>query len=91
MLTDLTDGVFAADLAGNVNSHRQILQINYVRFLTSISGLKGPSGYDVISQARATAQLQDIQKKMKAAIAGDKDTKDHRAYIVEIIKKAFKD
>lgn len=91
MLTDLTDAIFTADLGGNVNSHRQILQIDYVRFLIGISGLKGGSNYDVISQARATAQLQDINRKMKAAVAGDKDTKDHRAYIQELINKAFKD
>jgi hypothetical protein len=91
MMTDLTDACFKDDLAGNVNSHRQLLQINYVKYLTQIAGFKKPSTYDNISQARATAQLLDIQKKLKAAVAGDKDTKDHRAYILKLIETAFQE
>lgn len=91
MLGDLTDAIFTADLNGNVNTHRQTLQIDYVKYLIDISGLKDAHSYDPISQARATTQLLEISKKLKATTAGDKDTKDHRTYIVEIINKAFKD
>lgn len=89
MMTDLTDAIFKEDLAGNVNTYRQNLQINYVKYLTAIAGFKTSFAYDNISQARATAQLLDIQKKMKAAVAGDKDTRDHRQYINQLIEKAF--
>lgn len=90
MLNDLTNAIFQADLAGSVNSHRQILQINYVQMLIAISGLKSPTRYDNISKARATAQLMDIQRKMKSSVAGDRDTKDHRAYIAQLIETEFK-
>lgn len=89
MLSDLTDACFKDDLAGNVNSHRQMLQINYVRMLISIAGFQSPSQYDNISKARATAQLLDIQKKMKTAVAADKETRDHRTYLIQLIDKAF--
>jgi hypothetical protein len=86
MLGDLTDACFKEDLAGSVNSHRQLLQINYVNMLISIAGFQGNSSHDNISKARATSQLLDIQKKMKSAVAGDKDTKDHRTYLVQLIR-----
>ena len=33
MMRDLTDGIFKADAAGNVNSFRQNLQLEYVNML----------------------------------------------------------
>lgn len=89
MMTDLTDAIFIEDLNSSVNSNRQILQINYVKYLTSIAGFKSASPFDNISQARATAQLIDIQKKLKASPGVDKETRDHRAYIIQLVDKAF--
>ena len=91
MLTDLTKAIFDADMAGNVNSFRQVLQINYVESLISISGLKNPSRHDEISKARATAQLIDLQKKLKATATGDKDTRDHRTYLITLIENGLDD
>ncbi|MBS3914822.1 MAG: zinc-dependent metalloprotease, partial [Bacteroidetes bacterium] len=91
MMNDLTIACFNEDLAGNVNSHRQILQINYVNYLIQIAGFKKPSTYDNIAMARATTQLLDIQRKLKAVTTGDKDTRDHRAYINQLIENAFKE
>jgi hypothetical protein len=89
MMTDLSDAIFKDDMAGSVNSHRQVLQINYVKYLTAIAGFKNAVPYDNISQARATAQLLDLQKKLKLAVSPDKDTRDHRTYLLELIDKAF--
>jgi hypothetical protein len=38
MLQTLSDGLFAADLAGNVNSYRQNVQIEYVGMLEAALG-----------------------------------------------------
>lgn len=91
MLSDLTKAVFDEDINGNVNSFRQVLQINYVERLIAIAGHKAASRHDEISRARATAQLLDIQKKLKAATAGDKETRDHRSYLLTLIDNGLDD
>lgn len=91
MLGDLTKAIFDEDMNGNVNSFRQVLQINYVERLISIAGHKTASKHDEISRARATAQLLDLQKKLKAAAAGDKDTRDHRTYLLTLIDNGLDD
>lgn len=89
MMTDLTDAIFKEDLNTSVNSRRQNLQINYVKYLTSIAGFKSATPFDNISQARATAQLLEIQRKIKASPGTDKDTRDHRVYLNQLIERAF--
>lgn len=91
MLSDLTKAIFDADIAGNVNTFRQNLQINYVQSLISIAGIKTQSRHDEISKARATAQLLDLEKKLKAAAGGDKDTRDHRTYLLTLIENGLDD
>ena len=87
MFRDLTNAVFQADLTGTVSTYRQNLQILYVDYLTAI--VKSPL-YDYISKAKATAQLQSIQKQMQTAVATSTgDTKEHRNYIILQCKKAL--
>jgi hypothetical protein len=91
MLGDLTKAIFDEDLNGNVNTFRQVLQINYTERLIAITGLKGNSRHDEISKARATAQLQEISRKLKNSTGVDKDSKDHRNYVLTLIEKALDD
>jgi hypothetical protein len=91
MLGDLTKAIFDEDLNGNVNTFRQVLQINYTERLIAITGLKGNSRHDEISKARATAQLQEIYRKLKSSTGVDKDGKDHRNYVLTLIEKALDD
>jgi hypothetical protein len=46
--------------------------------------------YDNLSKAKVTAQLQSIQKQMQTAlVTSTGDTKEHRAYIILLIKQAL--
>jgi hypothetical protein len=84
---DLSNAIFQADLSTSVNSYRQNLQILYIEYLSSI--VKSPM-YDYISKAKATAQLQSIQKQMQTAlVTSTGDTKEHRNYIILQCKKAL--
>ena len=91
MLGDLTKAIFDEDINGNVNSFRQVLQINYTERLIAITGLKNNSRHDDISKARATAQLQEITRKLKSSTGGDKDSKDHRNYLLTLIEHGLDD
>lgn len=91
VFSDLTKAIFDADLAGNVNAKRQLLQINYVQRLIAIAGIKDKSRFDEISKARATAVLLELQSKLKSAIAGDADTKAHRKYLLLLIENGLDD
>jgi len=87
MMKDLTSAIFSADAATAVNSYRQNLQIEYVNYLSLI--VANPF-YDNISKAKATAQIQTIQKQMQTALLTTTgDTKEHRNYIVFLCKKAL--
>ncbi|MES2618197.1 MAG: zinc-dependent metalloprotease [Bacteroidota bacterium] len=87
MMKDLTNSIFQADLATPVNSYRQNLQIEYVKILTMIINMPM---YDNISRAKATAQLQSIQKQMQTAlVTSTGDTKEHRNYIILLTKQAL--
>jgi len=91
MLGDLTKAIFDEDINSNVNSFRQVLQINYTERLIAITGLKSNSRHDEISKARATAQLQEITRKLKGSTGGDKDSKDHRSYLLTLIEHGLDD
>lgn len=87
MFKDLSNAIFQADLATSVNSYRQNLQILYVEYLATI--VKSPA-YDYISKARATAQLQNIQKQMQTAVVTSTgETKEHRNYLILECKNAL--
>jgi hypothetical protein len=87
MFKDLTNAIFQADMATSVNTYRQNLQILYVDYLASI--VNSPQ-YDYISKAKATGQLQSIQKQMQTALlTSTGDTKEHRNYIILQCKNAL--
>jgi hypothetical protein len=91
MLTDLSKAIFDEDINTNVNSFRQVLQINYTERLIAVAGMKNNSRHDDISKARATAQLNEIARKLKASTGGDKDSKDHRSYVLTLIENGLDD
>ncbi len=87
MFRDLSSAIFQADLATSVNTYRQNLQILYIQYLSAI--VSSPM-YDYISKAKATAQLQAIQKRMQTAVVTSTgDTKEHRNYIILQCKNAL--
>lgn len=85
MMRDLTDAIFKADVASNVNTYRQNLQIEYTKKLIEIIST---NTYSYPAQSNALAQLKAI-KSMMAAGAGNADTKAHREHIVFVINKAL--
>ncbi len=87
MFKDLSNAIFQADLSTNVNTYRQNLQILYIQYLAAI--VNSPL-YDYISKAKATGQLQTIQKQMQTAVVTSTgDTKEHRNYIILQCKNAL--
>jgi hypothetical protein len=85
MMRELTDGIFKADLVGNVNSYRQNLQLEYVKNL--VAAMKSDT-YTYQAQSNAMAQLKAI-KTMMASATGNADTKAHRDHVVMEINHAF--
>jgi hypothetical protein len=83
-MTDLTNGIFAADQAGNVNSFRQNLQVEYVKMLIGISGSKE---YMHTVKSMAIYLLKDIKAKQSAV--GDLGTKAHREHLRTLITNAL--
>ena len=87
MMTDLTNGIFQADLRSSVSTVRQNLQIEYVKRLAKIANSKSP--YDNISRAMAHYELNRIQQMQQSASKSDVATKAHRAYLVHQIEVAL--
>ncbi len=88
LLTDLYDGVFAADLSGSVNNFRQSLQRNYVAQLINLyKGQTGASGIE--TRPAVYSELKKINKKLKKSKGSDPSTKAHRKYLRHMINEAL--
>lgn len=81
MLADLTDITFKKDIAGNVNSIRQQLQIEYTEMLIKIMA---STSYSYVSKSAVFAEILKI-KKLASNAAGDASSKAHKQYIVHEI------
>lgn len=92
MLQTLTDGVFAADLAGEVNSYRQNLQTEYVQALVAALD-KSEISHPV--KALVYAQMKALSDKLSAKLgvlnSGDLSgvTQAHTAYLDFVLRKAL--
>lgn len=87
LFKDLNNAILAKDIRGNVNSYRQNLQIQYIKYLSVIAGLNTPSRYDNIAKARAYNALTDAQKMIKQGVnLGDEDSKAHKKYLLKTIE-----
>jgi hypothetical protein len=87
MTTDLTQAIFKDDIAGNVSTMRQNLQIEYITMLTRIVENKFGM-YDHISRSAALSQLKQI-KQMTAVAAAGAETKAHRDHIQWLIDQTL--
>ena len=85
-LTDLTNGIYMADLKTQVNTIRQNLQIEYLQAL--IRGFN-KSGYDHVSKSSMLSEVKRIGKMMKNNKSKDAITKAHREHITFLINKAL--
>lgn len=85
MMTDLTDAIFADDSRTAVNSHRQNLQIMYVKGLDYIMNMPF---YDYVARSNAFSNLRRIRTTM-ARWRGDAATRAHRDHVAFLIDKAL--
>lgn len=93
MMSDLSNGIFQADMAGNVNSYRQMLQLEYVNRLVFMAGLdkdQKDNPFNYVSQSVALSNLTKLNTQLKAAAGGDAETKAHREHLRFLIDKALK-
>lgn len=89
MLTDLTNACFKEDLAGNVNTFRQNLQVEYVKELCNIASFSKPNqAYDNVAKSAVIGQLKAI-RQMMATPAANAEIKAHRDHILLLIDDAF--
>lgn len=85
VLTDLTAAVFEDDNRSAVNSHRQELQIMYVKGLINILN---SNAYHYIARSNAFSNLKTIRGTM-TRWRGDSATRAHRDHISFLISKAL--
>lgn len=89
-MTDLTTGIFKADIAGTVSSERQNLQVAYVETLKGMLAGRMSGRYLPTAQSMALYQLKEIQKMVKTP-SGDLSTKAHKLHLNTIIANFLKD
>ncbi|HYE54688.1 MAG TPA: zinc-dependent metalloprotease, partial [Chitinophagaceae bacterium] len=88
VMSDLTKGIFNADLTGKVNVYRQYLQTQYVKSLANmISQSNAP--YDEVAKAGALYNLKKIRTLLATAVSPDEETKAHRSNILFLIENAL--
>ena len=92
MLQTLSDGIFAADLAGEVNGYRQNLQTEYLQALTNALS-KNEISHPV--KALIYAQVKALGDKVSAKMSYpnfrdlSSETQAHTAYLDFVIRKAL--
>ncbi len=89
MLGDLTDAVFDADMRGNVNSSRQNLQIEYTQRLAAIWQGKDAKRFSHVARSAVLAQLEGIEKRLKAKRRGNAATKAHTRHLLFIVERSL--
>jgi hypothetical protein len=90
VMSDLTSAIFDADAAGNVNTFRQNLQMEYVNRLAAIVNPAARSAYDYPSQSAALASLRSIQSKLAGKSGANAETMAHTRNVLFTIQKALK-
>lgn len=87
VMTDLTKGIFDADIQTNVNVYRQYLQNAFVKGLVQISSDNSP--VDDVSKAAARFTLKKIKTRLGSAVSANEETKAHRNNLVFLIDNAL--
>jgi hypothetical protein len=88
-MDDLSNAIFEEDAAGDVNTFRQNLQLEFVNRLTGMVGAVGKDKFDYPTQSMALAKLKAIQKLLSAKNAGNAETQAHTAHILFVIEQAL--
>ena len=88
VLNDLTNAVFRADIATNVNLFRVNLQTEFVKGIAAI--VTTPiGGYDNTSRAVMYNTLRKVKALLGAAVSSNEQTRAHRANLNFLIDKAL--
>jgi hypothetical protein len=85
-MSDLTKGIFDADLKGNVNTYRQYLQTSFVKSLAQIIDQRSTA--DDVSKAAARYTLMKLKSKLATGVSSNEETKAHRTNLVYLIDEA---
>ncbi len=94
MMRDLTQGVFAADMGGDVSSFRQYLQIELVTRLAAILN-DGGGKFDALARSAVLVQLEDLAASIKdkarsQSMAGlNTSTQAHVRYLDRQLRKSL--
>ncbi len=88
MMKELTDGIFKADISGNVNTMRQNLQLAYTKKLIAMVTGKSAGRYMPVVQSHAVYFLNQI-RRMAAGNSGDISTKAHKMHLTTLIDNAL--
>jgi hypothetical protein len=88
-MDDLTAAIFDADLAGNVNTFRQNLQMDYVQRLAAMVKEDTRAGFDTPSQSMAMYQLTNIRKNLGKRRGMDDETRAHTQNLMLVIDRAL--
>jgi hypothetical protein len=89
MMSDLTRAIFAADLAGNVNTFRQQLQLEYVNRLAAMLTPPTSTPFDYPSRSAALSNLQSIQRMLRSKSGGNAETAAHTRHVLFTIARAL--
>lgn len=87
VMSDLTKGIFDADMQTNVNVYRQYLQNAFVKGLIQIAGDNTP--VDDVSKAAARYTLKKIKTRLSTATSSNEETKAHRSNLTFLIDNAL--
>ena len=89
VMGDLTKAVFDADAGGNVNTHRQNLQVEYVQRLAAMARSNGNGGYHTPAVSLAVFELQQIRELLDEKRRIDRATQAHVAHLELVIDRAL--
>lgn len=92
MLHHLTDGIFAADLSGEVNSYRQNLQTEYVHGLIAAmnkSEINHPVKASLYARLKALAKQLSAKQAAPNFVGLSGETQAHTAYLEFLLAKAL--
>jgi hypothetical protein len=88
-MNDLTNGIFDADVTGDVNTFRQNLQVEYVNRLAYIISEDGQSDYDYVAQSQSLYQLKEIKDRLDGKQSGNQSTQAHTQHLLSVIDQAL--
>ncbi len=86
VMSDLTKGIFDADLKGNVNTYRQYLQTSFVKTLAQVADQRSPA--DDVSKAAARYTLLKLKSRLATAVSTNEESKAHRSNLLFLIEEA---